>query len=365
MKSKNLSDIVLKFTRIMAVLLPICLMLVISGLVALILIASNDIEALDYIADAVEISTAIGDLQAFVIYMIMIIFAVTMAAAMFVIVPRAKISAVRIAEVLELENSIKEPKNPETISGTKKGEVEFKNVCFGYPDAQKDVLENISFTAKSGEVTAIIGGTGSGKSTIVNLIPRFYDVTAGQILFDGVDVRNLAGDDLHSRIGFVLQKACLFSGTIKDNLLFADENASDERLEKALEIAQCSEFVNSLEDGLNARVSQNATTFSGGQKQRLSIARALSRDAEVFIFDDSFSALDFKTDLKLRTAIRQNIDATVIIVAQRVGTIIDADKIIVLDEGKMVGSGTHKELLETCSVYSEIVRSQLSREDIA
>lgn len=364
-KSKNLSDIVLKFTRIMAVLLPICLMLVISGLVALILIASNDIEALDYIADAVEISTAIGDLQAFVIYMIMIIFAVTMAAAMFVIVPRAKISAVRIAEVLELENSIKEPKNPETISGTKKGEVEFKNVCFGYPDAQKDVLENISFTAKSGEVTAIIGGTGSGKSTIVNLIPRFYDVTAGQILFDGVDVRNLAGDDLHSRIGFVLQKACLFSGTIKDNLLFADENASDERLEKALEIAQCSEFVNSLEDGLNARVSQNATTFSGGQKQRLSIARALSRDAEVFIFDDSFSALDFKTDLKLRTAIRQNIDATVIIVAQRVGTIIDADKIIVLDEGKMVGSGTHKELLETCSVYSEIVRSQLSREDIA
>lgn len=364
-KSENLSEIVLKFTRIIALLLPICLMIVILGLIALIVIALKDVNSLDYIVDRIEISSLIGELQAIILYMIMIIFAVTMAAAMFVIIPRAKISAERIQEVLELENSIIEPSNPEKINSDKKGVVEFKNVYFGYPEAENNVLENISFTAQTGKVTAIIGGTGSGKSTVVNLIPRFYDVTSGQILFDGVDVRNLEQDDLHSRIGFVLQKACLFSGTIKENLLYADENASDERLEKALEIAQCKEFVDSLDEGLNARVSQNATTFSGGQKQRLSIARALSRDAEVFIFDDSFSALDFHTDLKLRTAIRQNIDATVIIVAQRVGTIIDADQIIVLDEGKIVGIGKHKQLFDTCDVYQEIVKSQLSQEDIA
>lgn len=363
-KSQNLSNIVLKFTRIMAVLLPICLMLIIGALIILILIAMENIDSLDYIADRVEISSMVGDLQAFILYMIMIIFAVSMAAAMFVIVPRAKISALRISEVLALENSIVDSEAPQKVDPNKKGLIEFKNVSFGYSDAAVNVIEDISFTARSGKVTAIIGGTGSGKSTVVNLIPRFYDATAGQILFDGVDIKNLAQDDLHSRIGLVLQKACLFSGTIKENLLYADENASDERLEKALEIAQCKEFVDSLDDGLEARVSQNATTFSGGQKQRLSIARALSRDAEVFIFDDSFSALDFETDLKLRTAIRNNIDATIIIVAQRVGTIIDADQIIVLDEGKMVGIGTHDELYKNCEVYNQIVKSQFSQEDI-
>ena len=361
-QNEALSAITLRFQRIMSVLIPVCIVLVICALDCLIMVAAKNLDSLHYIDDAAKLMTAIGDLQAFVIYMIMIVSAVTMAAAMFVIVPRAKISANRIIQVLDLEPVIKDPKVPEKVNENMKGTVEFRDVCFGYEDAQQYVLTNVSFTAEKGKVTAIIGSTGSGKTTIASLIPRFYDVTEGAVLFDGVDVRNLSQDDLHARISLVPQKAVLFSGTIEENLLYGDENATDADLRKALEISQSAEFVDKLPEGINSVLSQNGTNLSGGQKQRLSIARALTRKAEVYIFDDSFSALDFKTDALLRKALRENIDATVIIVAQRVGTIIDADKIIVLDEGRVAGIGKHSELMENCSVYSEIYHSQISEE---
>ncbi len=361
-KNVALSALTLKFQRMMSVLIPICIVLVIIALDCLIVVAAKNLDGLHYINDAEKLITAIGDLQAFVIYMVMIVFSVTMAAAMFVIVPRARISANRIAEVLSLEPIIKDPDVPETVKENMRGTVEFRGVSFGYEDAQSSVLSDVSFTAETGKVTAIIGATGSGKTTIANLITRFYDVTGGAVLFDGTDVRLLTQDDLHSRISLVPQKAVLFSGTIEDNLRYGDENASEEDLRKALEISQSSEFVDKLPDGMQSVLSQNGTNLSGGQKQRLSIARALTRKAEVYIFDDSFSALDFKTDALLRKALKENIEATVIIVAQRVGTIIDADKIIVLDEGKIAGIGKHDELMKSCSVYSEIYHSQISEE---
>ena len=357
-KNRRLSALVLKFQRTMSVILPLCITLIISALVALVFIASKNIEAM---TDTVKIQNTVGDLQAFLLYMMMIVFAVTIAAAMFVIVPRANISARRINEVLEIEPGIKDPESPKDIIKEKRGTVEFENVTFGYQDAEP-ILKNISFTAERGKFTAIIGSTGSGKSSLVSLITRFYDVTDGRVLFDGTDVREISQKKLHSLIGFVPQKATLFSGTIRDNLLYGDENASEERLRLALDISQSSEFVNKLPDGLESRISQSGTNLSGGQKQRLSIARALVRQADVYIFDDSFSALDFRTDAKLRAAIREKLDATVILVAQRVGTILDADKIIVLDEGKIVGIGTHRELLDTCAVYREIAESQLTKE---
>ncbi len=361
-KNEALSAITLKFQRIMSVLIPICIVLVICALDCLIMVAAKNLDALHYIEDAAKLMTAIGDLQAFVIYMITIVSAVTMAAAMFVIVPRAKISANRIIEVLDIEPGIKDPESPEQVKEDMKGSVEFRDVCFGYEDAQSFVLTDVSFTAEKGKVTAIIGSTGSGKTTIANLIPRFYDVTKGTVLFDGVDVRKLSQDDLHARISLVPQKSVLFSGTIEENLLYGDENATAEQMRKALEISQSAEFVDKLPEGINSVLSQNGTNLSGGQKQRLSIARALTRKAEVYIFDDSFSALDFKTDALLRKALKENIDATVIIIAQRVGTIIDADKIIVLDEGRVAGIGKHSELMKSCSVYSEIYHSQISEE---
>ena len=238
-----------------------------------------------------------------------------------------------------------------------------EGVSFCYDDAKNNTLTDISFTAEKNKVTAIIGGTGSGKSTVVNLITRFYDVTEGQILFGGVDIRDMLQADLHSKIGYIPQKAVLFSGTIEDNLRYGDENATEERMRLALDISQSSEFVDKMPQGIHSFVSQNGTNLSGGQKQRLSIARALTRQSDIYIFDDSFSALDFKTDSKLRAAIRENIDATVIIVAQRVGTIIDADKIVVLDRGRIVGMGKHSELMESCSVYQEIYTSQIEKED--
>lgn len=357
-KNRRLSALVLKFQRTMSVILPLCITLIISALVALVFIASKNIEAM---TDTVKIQNTVGDLQAFLLYMMMIVFAVTIAAAMFVIVPRANISARRINEVLAIEPGIQDPESEKDIVPDKRGTVEFDNVTFGYPGAQP-VLKNISFTAEKGKVTAVIGATGSGKSSLVSLITRFYDVTDGRVLFDGTDVRELSQKTLHSLIGFVPQKATLFSGTIKDNLLYGDENASEERLRLALDISQSSEFVDKLPDGINSRVSQSGTNLSGGQKQRLSIARALVRQADVYIFDDSFSALDFRTDAKLRAAIREKLDATVIIVAQRVGTILDADKIVVLDEGRIAGIGTHRELLDTCTVYREIAESQLTKE---
>lgn len=359
--NNELSSLTLKFQRFMSVLIPIVIVIVIIALDCLILVAAGNLDGMDHILEKDKLMSAIGDLQAFVIYMIMIIASMTMAAAMFVIVPRARISAKRIVEILDIDPVIKNLEEVENVDESKKGTIEFKNVSFGYADAQERVLSNISFTAKPGKVTAVIGGTGSGKSTLVNMIPRFYDVTEGQILFDGVDVRNLSQDDLRSRIGFIPQKACLFSGSIEENLRYGDENATEERMRLALDISQSSEFVDKMPDGIKSFVSQNGTNLSGGQKQRLSIARALTRDAEVYIFDDSFSALDFSTDAKLRKALKEKLTATVIIVAQRVGTIIDADTIVVLDEGKVSGIGTHKELLENNSVYREIYDSQITK----
>ena len=357
-KNRRLSALVLKFQRTMSVILPLCITLIISALVALVFIASKNIEAM---TDTVKIQNTVGDLQAFLLYMMMIVFAVTIAAAMFVIVPRANISARRINEVLEIEPGIKDAETTKDIVEEKRGTVEFDHVTFGYKGAEP-VLKDISFTAEKGKVTAVIGSTGSGKSSLVSLITRFYDVTGGRVLFDGTDVRELSQQKLHSLIGFVPQKATLFSGTVRENLLYGDENASEERLRLALDISQSSEFVDKLPDGLDSRISQSGTNLSGGQKQRLSIARALVRQADVYIFDDSFSALDFRTDARLRAAIKENLDATVIIVAQRVGTIIDADKIIVLDEGRIAGIGTHRQLLDSCTVYREIAESQLTKE---
>ena len=358
-RSEALSALVLKLQRMLAILLPIATVLGILALDALIFIATKNIDAL---TDPQKIMNTVGDLQAFVVYMIMIIFSLSMAAAMFVIVPRANISAKRIVQVLDIEPAIRDPEQPQPIDEHKRGEVEFRHVGFSYHNAAQKVLSDITFTAEKGKTTAIIGGTGSGKSSLINLIPRFYDVTEGQVLFGGVDVRNLRQEDLHRRIGFVPQRSNLFSGTIEDNLRYGDENATEEQLNRAVDISQSREFIDELPKGLQSFVSQNVTNLSGGQKQRLSIARALVRDADLYIFDDSFSALDFITDARLRAALHAQIDATVLIVAQRVGTILDADKIIVLDNGRIVGQGKHAELVQTCPIYREIVESQLSKE---
>lgn len=361
-RNEALSDLTLKFQRLMAVLIPICIVLIIIALDVLILVAANNFDSMDPVADAEKLLNAIGDLQAFVIYMIMIVSAVTMTAAMFVIVPRAKISAARITEVLDIEPSVKDPAVSEDIKEDLRGTVEFRDVSFGYDEAENYVLSDVSFTAEKGKVTAIIGSTGSGKSTIANLIMRFYDVNDGAVLFGGTDIRNMNQDTLHSKIAHVPQKATLFSGSVRENLLYGDENADEKQLRSALEISQSAEFVDKLPEGMESMISQNGTNLSGGQKQRLCIARALTRKADVYIFDDSFSALDFRTDAALRKAIKENIDATVIIVAQRVGTIMDADKIVVLDEGRIVGMGKHSELIENCEVYKEIYHSQITEE---
>ena len=358
-KNMDFSALTLKFNRIMSVLIPIATLLLICGLELLVMLSTKNLDTLDVVTQRTELISAIGDLQAFITYMLMIIFAVVMAAAMFVIIPRARISALRICEVLDLTASVTDPEAPETADESKKGTVEFRNVTFAYENAAVPVLSDISFTAEKGKVTAIIGGTGSGKSSLIAMVPRFFDVTDGQILFDGTDVRNYTQEDLRSRIGFVPQKACLFSGSIEDNLRFGDENATEEQMRKALDISCSSEFVNKLSDGMQSFISQNANNLSGGQKQRLSIARALTRKAEVYIFDDSFSALDFATDAAVRANIRKHIDATIIIVAQRIGTILDADKIVVLDQGKTVGIGRHEELMESCEQYRQIYISQM------
>lgn len=360
-ESKNIdfSALTLKFNRIMSVLIPVCTVLLICGLELLVFLSAKNLDTLDVVTQKTELVSAIGDLQAFITYMLMIIFSIVMAAAMFVIIPRARISALRICEVLDLTASVTDPEASETADESKKGTVEFRNVTFAYENAATPVLSDISFTAEKGKVTAIIGGTGSGKSSLIAMVPRFFDVTGGQVLFDGTDVRSYTQEDLRSRIGFVPQKACLFSGSVEDNLRFGDENATEEQMRKALDISCSSEFVDKLSDGLQSFISQNANNLSGGQKQRLSIARALTRKAEVYIFDDSFSALDFATDAAVRANIRKNVDATIIIVAQRIGTILDADKIVVLDQGKTVGIGRHEELMESCEQYRQIYISQM------
>lgn len=358
-KNLDFSALTLKFNRIMAVLIPTCILLVICGLSALIILAAKNLDSLDVVTQKAQLLSAIGDLQAFVVYMIMIVFSVVMAAALFVIIPRARISALRINEILDIEATITDPENAETGKVGMEGTVEFRNVTFAYENAGAPVLSDISFTAEKGKVTAIIGGTGSGKSSLVGMIPRFFDVTGGAVLVDGTDVRNYTQEELRSKIGYVPQKACLFSGSIEDNLRFGDEDATEEQMRKALEISCSSEFVDKLSDGMQAFISQNANNLSGGQKQRLSIARALTRKAEIYIFDDSFSALDFATDARVRENLAKNIDATIIIVAQRIGTILNADKIVVLDKGKTVGIGRHEELMENCEEYRQIYISQM------
>ncbi len=361
----ELTGIALTINRIFSALIPIAVMLMFMLVILIIWMGGTQLNALDPVSQAEEIKGLVGDLQAFVIYMIMIVFSVSMAAAMFIMLPRAEISAKRINEVLQTEASVKEPAVSKGFSSDEKGLLEYRDVSFGYPGAEEKVLSNISFTSRKGEVTAIIGGTGCGKSTLINLIPRFYDVTGGAVLIDGTDVRDVTLKELHSKIGFIPQKATLFSGTIADNIRYGKPDATDEEIWAALATAGADDFVRETDDGLETFVTQNGTNFSGGHKQRLSIARAVISKAEILVFDDSFSALDFATDAKVRANIRRDLkDSDIVIVAQRVGTIMDADRIIVLDEGRAVGIGTHSELLESCDVYREIVESQFTKEDM-
>ena len=307
----------------------------------------------------------VGDLMAFIQYTMQIVMSFLMISMMSIMLPRATVSANRIQEVLETEVEIADPARPEDFVPSKTGEVEFQDVSFRYPGADEDVLENITFTAKKGETTAFIGSTGSGKSTLVNLIPRFYDVTKGRILVNGRDVREVTQHELRARIGYVPQKGVLFSGTIESNLKYGGDSISDRDMEQAAQIAQATEFIGAKPDGYQSEISQGGGNVSGGQKQRLSIARAIAKHPEIYIFDDSFSALDYKTDVALRKELKEKTaGATVLIVAQRISTILHAEQIIVMDEGKIVGKGTHEELLQSCEVYQQIALSQLSKEEL-
>ena len=307
----------------------------------------------------------VGNVMTFMQYAMHVVISFLFISMLSIILPRAAVSAKRINDVLETEVSIKDIENPKKLDSSKKGLVEFKNVSFKYADSDTEVISDINFVAKPGEVTAIIGSTGSGKSTIVNLIPRFYDVTGGEILIDGVNIKEIAQKDLRDVIGFVPQKGVLFSGTIESNIKYSNENMSDEQMVQAAQIAQAEEFINSKANTYKSDISQGGNNVSGGQKQRLSIARAIAKEPEIYVFDDSFSALDFKTDLNLRTALEKTTkDKTVIIVAQRINTIMNAEQIIVIDEGKIVGKGTHEELLKNNEVYKQIALSQLSQEEL-
>lgn len=317
-------------------------------------------------ADSVANSSMqVGDVMAVMQYGMEVVISFLFVSMIFVMMPRASVSANRIVEVLKTENTINDPENPHNFMKNKIGYVEFKNVSFKYPDAEEKILENISFVAKPGETTAIIGATGSGKSTIVSLIPRLFDVTKGEVLVNGVNVKDVKQNDLHSQIGYVMQKGNLLSGTIEENLKYGNENATKQLVEKCAEIAQATEFIENKELKYDSQISQGAKNVSGGQRQRLSIARALVKQCPIYVFDDSFSALDFKTDSNLRKALRENSkESTLIIVAQRVSTIMNAEQIIVLEEGKIVGIGKHDELLKNCNTYYEIASSQLSEEEL-
>jgi len=354
--SVDLMDNAVKVNIIMAVLMPAMMLIMNLTTVALIWFGAIRIE---------DETMQIGSLLAFIQYATQILFSLLMLVMLFVMVPRAQVSAVRINEVLETNLDIVDPQKIK-LGNSERGFVEFKEVSFRYPGAENPALSNITFSVKPGERTAIIGGTGSGKSTLVNLITRFHDVESGSILVDGVDVRAMSQKELRSKIGFVPQKTVLFSGTIAENIKYGKENATMEEIEHAAHIAQATEFILGMEAGFDHYIAQGGTNVSGGQKQRLSIARALIRKAEIYIFDDSFSALDFKTDARLRAALKPEIaDATVFIIAQSVSTVKDADRIIVLDAGQISGIGTHKELIKTCKVYREIVASQLYGEELA
>ncbi len=307
----------------------------------------------------------IGNMMAFLEYAMQVIISFLLLSMVFIMVPRAAVSVKRVGEVLDTLPSIVDPPSPQQLPHNATGKIEFKDVTFTYPDADLPVLSSVNFTAEPGQTTAFIGSTGSGKSTLINLIPRFYDVSAGQILLDGVDIRNLKLEDLYNQIGYVPQKGVLFSGTIASNIKYGNAKASQELVEKSAKIAQAAEFISELKNGYKNDIAQGGSNVSGGQRQRLSIARAIAVEPNVYIFDDSFSALDFKTDAKLRSALaKETKHKTVLIVGQRINTIMNADKIIVLDEGKIVGQGTHQELMKDCEVYQEIAASQLSEDDL-
>ena len=342
--------------RAMSMMMPLLMFIMNSIMVLIVWVGGHNVD---------QGTMQVGDMMAFIQYTMQIVMAFLMISMISIMLPRAAVSARRINEVIDKEPSIKDKKELKKFDPNKKGLVEFKDVSFRYPDADTEILEDISFTAKPGETTAIIGSTGSGKSTVVNLIPRFYDVTGGELCIDGVNVKDVSQKDLRDIIGFVPQKGVLFSGTIESNIKYSDDNMSDEQMKKAAEIAQATEFIETKEKKYQDPIAQGGGNVSGGQKQRLSIARAIAKDPEIFVFDDSFSALDFKTDSKLREALAEKTEnKTVIIVAQRISTILNADQIIVLDEGKMVGIGTHEELMKNNETYRQIALSQLSEEEL-
>ncbi|WP_026830662.1 MULTISPECIES: ABC transporter ATP-binding protein [Exiguobacterium] len=351
----DLTDVSIKVNKIMAFLMPVMMLVMNLTVVGVIWFGGIRIN---------NGGMQIGDLMAFIQYVMQIMFALVMASVMFVMIPRAAVSAKRINEVLEMEPTMVDAGT--ASADRERGTLVFDHVTFSYPGAEAPVLSDISFTARPGETTAVIGGTGSGKSTLVNLIPRFYDVTNGSIQVNGVDSQAVPQEELRSKIGFVPQKALLFTGTIADNIRFGKEDATDEEIRHAARVAQATDFIERMPNQYDSILEQGGSNVSGGQKQRLSIARALVRKPDIYVFDDSFSALDFKTDATLRKALKQETgEATVLIVAQRVSTVMDADQIIVLEEGRIAGIGTHDELYETNDVYQEIVKSQLSEEEIA
>jgi ATP-binding cassette subfamily B protein len=353
----DLTGVSLFINRLMVIIFPL-MMLIMNGVtVAIIWIGTNQV------ADG---TMQVGDMIAFMQYTIQIVMAFLMMSIMFIMLPRASVSATRIVDVMSTDVFIKDATVPKSFPEPFNGLIEFRNVSFRYPGAEADALHDISFTAKPGQTTAIIGATGSGKSTVVNLIPRFYEVSSGSITIDGVDIRDVTQHDLREKIGYVPQKSALFSGTIESNLRYADEAASGDMLQSAVMISQAAEFVASKPEGLAAEIAQGGMNVSGGQKQRLSIARAIVKKPPIYILDDSFSALDFKTDAALRRAFKtQASGSTLLIVTQRVSTIKNAEQILVLDEGKIVAKGTHAELMQTCEMYKEIALSQLSMEELS
>ncbi len=355
--NKNLTKTNLFVNRIMTIMMPLMMFIMNAITLLIVWVGSHRID---------EGVMQVGTMMAFMQYTMQIIMAFLMISMVSVILPRAMVSAQRVSEVLNVDVAIKDADKLEMFNHEEKGTIEFKNVSFRYPGADEDVITNVSFKAFPGETTAFIGSTGSGKSTLINLIPRFYDATEGEILIDGVNIKSVSQRDLREKIGFIPQKGLLFSGTIESNLKYGGDHITDEDMIKASEIAQAMEFINSKEERFNTEIAQGGTNVSGGQKQRLAIARAIAKKPEVFIFDDSFSALDFKTDAKLRKAINTELkESTLLIVAQRISTIMNANQIIVLDEGKVVGKGTHKELMENCEVYQQIALSQLSKEELS
>jgi ATP-binding cassette subfamily B protein len=355
--NRDLTDLNLFVNRLMVIMQPLMMMILNVVTIMIVWVGAREIGAGDL---------QVGDMIAFMQYAMQVIFAFLMISIIFIMVPRASVSAQRVADVIEVEPLIKDPEKPKRFRKDVKGLVEFKNVTFSYPGADTPVLQEISFTAKAGQTTAIIGSTGSGKSTVINLIPRFYDVTDGQVLIDGLDVRDVTKEDLCDKIGYVPQRGVLFSGTVASNIRYGKEGASDAEIMQAAKTAQAYDFIMDLEDRLDTPMAQGGANVSGGQRQRLAIARAILKEPEIYIFDDSFSALDFTTDAALRQALKkQTKNATVLIVAQRISTIIGAEKIVVLDEGRVVGVGKHDELLKTNPIYREIASSQLSEEELS